>query len=118
MTQTTTREITKSRRPENDVIAFEDAVEIRIDMPGAHRESLELSVKDRELLITASGVEPPQGELLFAEFDQSAFEQRFTLSPDLDPDLAEAKYHNGVLIVRIPKRAEAQSRLIPVKSDA
>jgi HSP20 family protein len=39
-----------------------------------------------------------------------------TLPPGLDENKVEAKYHNGVLTVRLPKTAAAKGRRVPVKS--
>jgi HSP20 family protein len=39
-----------------------------------------------------------------------------TLPTGIDRDKVEAKYHNGVLTVRLPKTPEAKGWRVPVKS--
>jgi len=48
-------------------------------------------------------------------FEERHFERVITLPPGADPDKIDAKFHNGILEVRLGKNEEAQRKRIPVQ---
>ena len=100
------------------VDVFEDASGITLlaDMPGVPKEQLELKVEGEALLIEG-GVQPrtPDGlEAIYAELRVPRYRRSFSLSRELDSSRIEANLKDGVLTLRIPKQAHAQSRRIAV----
>jgi HSP20 family molecular chaperone IbpA len=100
------------------VDVFEDAggITLLADLPGVPREQLELKVEGDALLIEG-GVQPrtPDGlEPIYAEVRVPRYRRSFTLSRELDATRIEAGLKDGVLTLRIPKQAHAQSRRIAV----
>ena len=100
------------------VDVFEDAAGITLlaDMPGVPKEQLELKVEGDALLIEG-GVQPltPDGlEAIYAELRVPRYRRSFSLSRELDSSRIEANLKDGVLTLRIPKQAHAQSRRIAV----
>ena len=100
------------------VDVFEDASGITLlaDMPGVPKEQLELKVEGDELMIEGT-VQPrtPDGlEPIYAEVRVPRYRRSFTLSRELDSSRIEANLKDGVLSLRIPKQAHAQSRKINV----
>jgi HSP20 family molecular chaperone IbpA len=100
------------------VDVFEDASGITLlaDMPGVPKEQLELKVEGEALLIEG-GVQPrtPDGlEAIYAEVRVPRYRRSFTLSRELDTTRIEANLKDGILSLRIPKQAHAQSRRIAV----
>ncbi len=100
------------------VDVFEDAAGITLlaDMPGVPKEQLELKV-DGEALSIEGGVQPrtPDGlEAIYAEVRVPRYRRGFTLSRELDTTRIDASLKDGVLTLRIPKQAHAQSRRIAV----
>ena len=100
------------------VDVFEDAAGITLlaDMPGVPKEQLELKVEGEALLIEG-GVQPrtPDGlEAIYAELRVPRYRRSFSLSRELDSSRIEANLKDGVLTLRIPKQAHAQSRRIAV----
>ena len=102
------------------VDVFEDASGITLlaDMPGVHKDHLELKIEGDALLIEG-GMQPfaPVGmEALFAELQVPRYRRSFTLSRELDTARIEANLKDGVLSLRIPKQAHAQPRRIAVSA--
>ena len=100
------------------VDVFEDAggITLLADMPGVPKEQLELQV-DGEALSIEGAVQPrtPEGlEAIYAEVRVPRYRRSFTLSRELDTTRIDANLKDGVLTLRIPKQAHAQSRRIPV----
>ena len=62
------------------------------------------------------GIDMPDGmEAVYADVQSKRYARTFQLSSELDPDRIEANLRDGVLTVRIPKRAELQPRRIDVR---
>ena len=102
------------------VDVFEDSAGITLlaDMPGVPRDQLELKVEGDALLVEG-GVQAltPQGlEAVYAEVRVPRYRRSFTLSRELDTARIDANLKDGVLTLRIPKQAHAQSRRIAVKA--
>ena len=102
------------------VDVFEDAAGITLlaDMPGVPKDQLELKIEGDALLIEG-GVQrlTPEGlEAVYAEVRVPRYRRSFTLSRELDTTGIEANLKDGVLTLRIPKQAHAQSRRIAVTS--
>jgi len=49
------------------------------------------------------------------EWSQRECYQSVTVPPGIDKDKVEARYHNGVLTITLPKTAEAKGRRVAVK---
>jgi len=100
------------------VDVFEDASGITLlaDMPGVPKEQLELKVEGDELMIegTVQPRTPDSLEPIYAEVRVPRYRRSFTLSRELDSSRIEANLKDGVLSLRIPKQAHAQSRKINV----
>ena len=102
------------------VDVFEDAggITLLADMPGVPKDQLELKIEGDALLIEG-GVQrlTPEGlEAVYAEVRVPRYRRSFTLSRELDTTRIEANLKDGVLTLRIPKQAHAQSRRIAVTS--
>lgn len=105
-------------RPPVDICEDADGITIRADMPGVSRDRLSIQA-DRDALVIEGDVaiEMPQGmEALFADVRSTHYRRSFALSRELDLDAIDASLQNGVLSVRIPKRAEVRPRKIEVKT--
>ena len=110
------QESERSLSPAVDI--FEDAagITLQADMPGVSRERLEIQV-DRDTLSIQGDAEisMPEGmEAIYADVRLKRYQRSFSLSSELDGEQAEANLKDGVLILRIPKRAQYQPRKIEV----
>jgi HSP20 family protein len=103
------------------VNVFEDATGITLeaDMPGVSKDRLRLQV-DRDSLLIEGDIQftMPKGmEALHADVRETHYSRSFALSRELDTEKIEANLKDGVLRLRIPKRAEVQPRKIEVRVD-
>ncbi len=100
-------------RPPVDILEDADGITLHADMPGVSKERLNVHVDGSTLLL--------EGEVQFAEALQSdtagatRYRRSFALSRELETDRIEAKVKDGVLTVRIPKRAENRARKIEIQ---
>ncbi len=102
--------------PAVDVFEDESGITVLADMPGVSKNELELKVEGDTLSIEG-GVHTlaPEGlEALYAEVRVPRFRRTFTLSRELDTAKIEANLKDGVLTLRMPKKAYAQARRITV----
>jgi len=102
------------------VDVFEDAAGITLlaDMPGVPKDKLELKIEGHDLLIegTVEAATPDGLQAVYAEVRLPHYRRSFTLSRELDTARIDANLKDGVLTLRIPKEAHAQSRRIAVTS--
>jgi HSP20 family molecular chaperone IbpA len=100
---------------------FEDAEGITLlaDMPGVSKEHLNLEVVNDALTVEGEvKIEMPEGmEALYADVRSTRYRRSFGLSGELETGEIDATLKDGVLRVRIPKRAEARPRKIEVRVD-
>jgi HSP20 family protein len=121
----TTRESTRAERepslvivPEADVFEDSSGITLLLDMPGVAKDRLNLQVNQNALVIEGSAqISMPQDmAALHAEVRSTRYRRSFVLSEELETDKVDASLRDGVLTVRIPKRAELQPRRIEVRA--
>lgn len=103
-------------RPPVDIHETAEEIVLRADMPGVTRERLEVRVDGNNLLIEGGiGIAPQEAmTALYADIRSTTYRRQFVLSNELDSANVRANLQNGVLTVRLPKRAEHKPRRIPV----
>ncbi len=103
-------------RPPVDISEDQDGITLCADMPGVSRERLNLRIDGNSLILEGQAkLELPAGaEALYADVRASLYRRSFALSSELAAERIEANLKNGVLTVRIPKRAELRPRKIEV----
>jgi len=103
--------------PPVDIFEDADAVTLVADMPGVAPEKLHVGI-DHEVLTLEGDAEMtfPDGlEAVHVDTPVPRYRRTFTLSGDLDPRDISAAMKDGVVTVRIPKRAEVKPRRVEVK---
>lgn len=94
-----------------------DAVEVYAFAPGLDASKLDVTVDSNLLTLVGERklAEPPKGGSVYAEerFD-GAFRRVISLPDDVDPAQVEARYTDGVLRVRIARKAALQPRRIAI----
>ena len=97
---------------------YEDAegITLVVDMPGVNKERLNLQVDSDSLIVEGeASIDMPESmEALYADVRSTRYRRSFALSGELDTDGIDASLKDGVLRVRIPKRAEVRPRKIEV----
>jgi HSP20 family molecular chaperone IbpA len=99
---------------------FEDAhgITVQAEMPGVAKDRLTVQADRNALLIEGEAqIDMPKGmEALYADVQATRYRRSFVLSGELEPERIEASLKDGVLTVRIPKRAEFRPRKIEVRA--
>jgi HSP20 family molecular chaperone IbpA len=105
-------------RPAVDIYETGDGIVLQVDMPGVSKERLSLRVEGTNLLVEGSIGIAPQEKMtaLYADVRSTVYRRSFALSSELETDTIDANLKDGLLTVRIPKRAELRARRIEVKS--
>jgi len=103
-----------------DAVRRENEIELRFDLPGVDRESIDVTVERGMLTVRATrNEEHTEGEKQFIrECVMGSYTRRLRLSDAVDADKIEADYTDGVLTVHVPVVEEAKPRKIEVRADA
>ncbi|HEY8922979.1 MAG TPA: Hsp20/alpha crystallin family protein [Polyangia bacterium] len=107
--------------PHFDVKETKDGYVIKADLPGVKDEDLEISMNANMLTIAGKreAERVDEGEQYFAmERSYGSFARSFTLPNGADRENVTADLKNGVLVVHIAKRPEAQPRKITIGKSA
>lgn len=128
MTEMTTAERGRAlKRPGNgemellpavDIYENDSGITLEADLPGVPKDRLHLQIDQNSLTIEAEiAVDVPEDvKALYADVCGTRYRRSFSLSPELNTENVDANLSNGVLSLRIPKRAELQPRKIEVKT--
>ena len=106
-------------RPAVDIFETAEGVTLRADMPGVSKDRLNLRVDGLNLLVEGRiGITPQdQMQALYADVRAAVYRRTFVLSNEFEADKIDANLKDGVLTVRIPKRAELRPRRIEVRTN-
>jgi HSP20 family molecular chaperone IbpA len=105
-------------RPAVDIFETDDGITLRADMPGVSKDRLNVRVDGANLLVEGRIGISPQDQLqaLYADVRAAVYRRNFMLSNEFEADKIDANLKDGVLTVRIPKRAELRPRRIEVRT--
>jgi HSP20 family protein len=103
-----------------DVAETENAVEVRLDLPGAKAEDIDIQIDGGVLTIRGERKEEEEEkdeERKYHRIERryGSFARSITLPCGVREDEAAADYKDGVLKVVLPKAEEAQAKKIKVK---
>lgn len=91
---------------------------IEAELPGLSMDDLEVLVTDNELTIKGERrpTAPENAATLRRERGTGTFERTISLPVDINAENVEAKLHDGVLMITLPKAPAHTPRKIEVKS--
>jgi HSP20 family protein len=104
-----------------DVSEDEGSLQISMELPGVEPDDVRLSLENNILTIRGEKrQQTDENNERVHRFERTygVFERTFALPSTVDPDKIEARYENGVLLVRIPKAERARPREIRVNTSA
>ncbi len=103
--------------PFADVEETEDAWIIEVDLPGVDRKDVKVEMRNSELAISGEVKEKERKGVLRRRARRTGhFEYHVTLPGESDEEHIEAKLHDGILTVRVPKTEQAKRRRVEVKA--
>ena len=107
----------RTLRPAVDIQELADSYIVRLDVPGADKESITARVDNLTLVVTARVPEyfKRDAELLFDDSLPTEYRREFSLAENVDTQSVEAVYDLGVLKVTLRKKSQFLPREIKIK---
>jgi len=104
-----------SYSPSVDIYETDDALTLFADLPGVKKESLDIDLQDRKLIITGL-VDDSDSRLrpLYSEYGIGGFTRSFELGDTIDRKGISASLKDGVLTLVLPKADRVKPRKIEV----
>lgn len=108
---------TRSVAPAADIYETGDAFVVLLDMPGATKETVAVSVDRGKLTVKGSAIghHGPEAALLYREITGGAYLRTFTLGDGVDAGKIDALYEGGVLALKIFKSEAMKPRDIAIR---
>ena len=108
--------------PSVEVTEKGEEILVSCELPGMEKEDVEIVLQNNVLTIRGEKKEERKEEseskrYLVYERNYGAFARSFTLPTNVAADKVAANFEKGVLVIHLPKTAEAKDRLIPIKSN-
>lgn len=99
-----------------DAYRREDELIVQFDLPGVDASSIDLTVEQNVLTVTArrTPMHTESDELVVTERPHGAFSRQVFLGDGLDADRLQAAYENGVLRIEVPVLESAKPRKVPI----
>lgn len=102
-----------------DVAEDENAYTVHAEVPGVTKEDINVTIDGNQVAISAEvkrNSAQKQGErVLHSERYYGKVYRAFTLAQDVDEAGAQARYNEGVLELRLPKKAAVSARKLLVQ---
>ncbi len=102
-----------------DVNEDDKAYTVHAEIPGVKKEDIHVTIDGSQVAISAeikNEKEVKEGEkVLRSERYYGKVSRAFTLAQDVDEATAQAKYENGVLELRLPKRVTAKTKKLTIQ---
>ena len=111
------REESLALAPAVDIYENAQGITVQADMPGVSKDGLSIQADRNSLVIEGNAVIDVRAamEAIHAEVQATRYRRSFALSGELDAERIEATLKDGVLTLRIPKRAEFRPRKVEVR---
>ncbi|MEX2307265.1 MAG: Hsp20/alpha crystallin family protein [Pirellulales bacterium] len=93
----------------------DESVVVRAEAPGFEADDFDVRVEDNRLVLRASKkVETKDEKGKLREYREQECYDSVSLPAGIDKEKVDAKFHNGVLTVTLPKTADSKAKRIPV----
>jgi len=103
--------------PRVDIFETDEELLLYADVPGVRPEDLDVRYEHGELTIHGKVQPRYEGsDFIWNEYEVGDWYRVFSLSEEIDAEKISAELKNGVLVLHLPKVAEAQPKRIQVKS--
>ena len=103
--------------PTTDIFETDDALTVVLEMPGADRDNIDVSVENGVLTVEGKinfkkyeGLQP-----VYSEYNVGPYRRSFRISSRVDQEKIRAEMRDGVITLVLPKAEETKARKIEVK---
>jgi len=100
--------------PPVDIYETPDGLVVMADLPGVTRENLDVRVDNNVLTIRGMSRPTAPSDPVYREYELINFFRQFELGEKIDQGKISAELKHGVLLLHLPKAAEAKARQIEV----
>ncbi len=109
-----------NRGMSTDIQETDEAYLMEIELPGYDKDNIEIELKDNLLTITAKKDEEFEEEkqnYIHKERKRGTFQRCFSIDQNVDPEIIEAEFKNGILNLKLPKKQKGNGdrRTIDIK---
>lgn len=104
--------------PAVDIYETGEEIVVKAELPGVEKDQIDVEARDGVLTLRGERkVERDVKEENYHRVERSygAFRRSFSLPSSVDPDGIRATLRDGILEVRLAKRAEVRPKKVPVK---
>lgn len=103
-----------------DVTENEQAYDVKADIPGVKKEDINVRIDGNVVQIDAETRSEKEtrgngDKVIRSERHQGTISRTFSLASDIDEAKVEARYADGVLNLKLPKKAAASARKIAIQ---
>ena len=108
---------TTSFAPPVDIYEDEHNITLKLDVPGIDEKDIDVRIDNNTLTVHGERkIEKEEKEENFRRVERQygSFTRSFTLPSSVDPGQVNANYDNGVLKIKLAKKAEAKPKQIKV----
>lgn len=105
--------------PVVDIIETETDLVVRAELPGLHRDEIDIEVTAEALTIKGERKfdEESKDKYIRIERPYGAFQRSFSIGIPVQPDKVKASYRDGILEVSIPKAEEVKPKKIKINAE-
>ena len=108
-------ESSNDRFPRVDVYEEKDSYVVEAEVPGYRDEDIQIMCHQGVLSLAGKAVKrADEHKVIFSETNHPEFKRSFQLPEDANEEAITAESKNGILTIRIAKKAEAKPRKIQV----
>ena len=96
-----------------------EAILVRAELPGVKPEDLDVTVENNTLMLAGKReVESESNDVSYhrREREWGSFRRSFDLPTRVASESVNARYHNGILTIELPKAAEVRPKQIAIHS--
>lgn len=104
-------------RPLADMIETPDSYILHVELPGVGRENITVEAEHQHLRVFGCPAQSNETGIAVyhtVERNHGSFERSFNLPSDADVESADARYVDGILEIRLPKREHHWKRSLTV----
>lgn len=103
--------------PAADILETQDAVVLKLDMPGVSKENVDITIDKGTLTITGVCASEESGSSVYRETNVGDYRREFSLPEDVDTDRIGAAMKAGVLTITLPKPEEVKPKKIQITAE-
>jgi HSP20 family protein len=103
--------------PLADILETPEAYIVQLDMPGASKEGIRVTISGDILSVeaVADSMIPHSSRLLYGEIGRKAYQRSFALGDGIEDAGTDAQFEDGVLTITLPKTSDVRRRTVIVR---